>query len=165
MSNMFGDILIFVARQMRRAGLIYLAEGQTMRMLHVMRRHPETIGPDDSLGKAQEMMRVGGFRRLPVVKSGHVIGFLTERDLRTHAGYFEATAVNAVMHAPVISVDSNATVQEATSIMLRHKIGGLPIMDKGRLVGMVTTTDLLRAFLEILNTAEKAQGRSEAPTN
>jgi acetoin utilization protein AcuB len=136
-----------------------------MRMLHVMRRHPETIGPDDPLAKAQEMMRVGGFSRLPVVKNGDVIGFLTERDLRAHAGYLEATAVNAAMHAPVVSVNSSATVQEATSVMLRHKIGGLPVIDKGRLVGMVTTSDLLRAFLEILNTAEKAQGRSEAPAN
>jgi acetoin utilization protein AcuB len=126
-----------------------------MEMIHIMTRHPETIHPDDSLAKAKEMMGAAGFRRLPVMKEGQVVGMLTERDLRAHAGYLESSKVNAAMSTPVISVGPNSTVQEATRLMLQHKVGGLPVMDSGVLVGIVTTIDMLRAFLEVVETFEK----------
>ena len=131
-----------------------------MEMIHIMTRHPETVHPDDTLAKAKEMMDAAGFRRLPVVKDGEVVGMLTERDLRAHAGYLESSKVNAAMSAPVISVGPNSTVQEATRLMLRHKVGGLPVMDSGVLVGIVTTIDMLRAFLEVVETFEKTRASS-----
>ncbi len=126
-----------------------------MEMIHIMTKHPETIHPDDTLAKAKEMMEVAGFRRLPVVKDDEIVGMLTERDLRSHTGYLESTKVNAAMSAPVISVGPNSTVQEAARLMLRHKIGGLPVLGSGKLVGMVTTIDMLKAFLEVVETFEK----------
>lgn len=126
-----------------------------MEMIHIMTKHPETIHPDDTLAKAKEMMEVAGFRRLPVVKGDEVVGMLTERDLRSHAGYLDSTKVNAAMSAPVISVGPNSTVQAAARLMLRHKIGGLPVLDSGKLVGMVTTIDMLKAFLEVVETFER----------
>jgi len=131
-----------------------------MEMLHIMTRHPETIHPDDTLAKAKEMMDVAGFRRLPVVKDGNVVGMLTERNLRAHAGYLESTKVNAAMSTPVISVGPNSTVQEAARLMLLHKVGGLPVIDKGKLVGVVTTIDMLRAFLQVVETFEKNRASS-----
>jgi CBS-domain-containing membrane protein len=68
-----------------------------MEMIHVMTRHPETIHADDTLAKAKEMIDAAGFRRLPVVKDGEVVGMLTERDLRAHAGYLESSKVNAAL--------------------------------------------------------------------
>jgi acetoin utilization protein AcuB len=126
-----------------------------MEMIHIMTRHPETIHPDDTLAKAKEMMEVAGFRRLPVVKDDEVIGMLTERHIRTHLGYLEVTKVNAAMSTPVISVGPNSTVQEAARLMLQHKVGGLPVIGSGKLVGMVTTIDMLRAFLEVVETFER----------
>jgi acetoin utilization protein AcuB len=126
-----------------------------MEMIHIMTKHPETIHPDDTLAKAKEIMEVAGFRRLPVVKDDEMVGMLTERDLRSHAGYLESTKVNVAMSAPVISVGPNSTVQEAARLMLRHKIGGLPVLGSGKLVGMVTTIDMLKAFLEVVETFEK----------
>lgn len=126
-----------------------------MEMIHVMTRHPETIHPDDTLAKAKEMMDAAGFRRLPVVKDGEVVGMLTERDLRAHAGYLESSKANAAMSAPVISVGPHSTVQEAARLMLHHKVGGLPVIDGRRLVGIVTSIDMLRAFLEVIDTFEK----------
>jgi acetoin utilization protein AcuB len=123
-----------------------------------MTRHPETIKPDDTLAKAKEMMNAAGFRRLPVMKDGEIIGMLTERNLREHAGYLDSTKVNVAMSVPVISVRPNSTVQEATRLMLQHKIGGLPVLDSGKLVGMVTTIDTLRAFLEVVESLEKKLG-------
>jgi acetoin utilization protein AcuB len=126
-----------------------------MEMLHIMTRHPEIIHPEDTLAKAKEMMDVAGFRRLPVVKDGTVVGMLTERNLRAHAGYLESTRVNGAMSSPVISVGPNSTVQEAARLMLVHKVGGLPVIDNGKLVGIVTTIDMIRAFLQVVETFEK----------
>ena len=132
-----------------------------MEMIHIMTRHPETINPDDILAKAKEMMDVGGFRRLPVIRDGEVVGMLTERDLRAHGGYLESTKVDAAMSTPVISVGPHSTVQEATRLMLRHKVGGFPVLDSGKLVGIVTTIDMLRAFLEVVETFEKTRSSKE----
>jgi len=131
-----------------------------MEMIHVMTRHPETIHADDTLAKAKEMMDAAGFRRLPVVKDGEVVGMLTERDLRAHAGYLESSKVNAAMSTPVVSVGPHSTVQEATRLMLHHKVGGLPVMDGRMLVGIVTTIDMLRAFLEVVETFERTRASS-----
>lgn len=131
-----------------------------MEMIHIMTRHPETIHPDDTLAKAKEMMDAAGFRRLPVVKDGQLVGMLTERNLREHSGYLESTKVNIAMSTPVVSVGPNSTVQEATRLMLRHKVGGLPVVDGGKLVGIVTTIDMLSAFLDVVETLEKARTSS-----
>ncbi len=127
-----------------------------MEMLHVMTKHPETIGPSDMLLKAKEMMDIGGFRRLTVVKDGQVIGIITERDLRAHDGYLKSTKVDSVMKSPVLTVDSHTTVEEAARMMLTKKIGGMPVVDAGKLVGMVTTSDMLHALLSVIETAQKA---------
>jgi len=136
-----------------------------MEMIHIMTKHPETINPDDTLAKAQEMMDAGGFRRLPVVKDGVIVGMLTERDLRQHRGHLESTKVNATMSTPVLSVGPNSTVQEAARQMLHQKVGGLPVVDKGILVGIVTTTDMIRAFLQVVEGFEetRAPAQGSAP--
>jgi acetoin utilization protein AcuB len=128
-----------------------------MEMIHIMTKHPETIQPDDMLAEAEQMMEAGGFRRLPVVKGGAVVGMLTERDLRQHRGHLESTKVTAAMSEPVFSVGSNTTVQEAARVMLHHKVGGLPVVDQGKLVGMVTTIDMIRAFLQVVEDHEKTR--------
>jgi len=126
-----------------------------MQMLHVMTRHPETIRPSDMLLKAKEMMDAGGFRRLPVVHEGRIVGILTERDLREHVGYLESTKVDAAMKTPVVTVESKASVEEAARSMLANKIGGLPVVDDGKLIGIVTSSDMLRAFLNVVEATQK----------
>jgi len=131
-----------------------------MQMLHVMTKHPETIAPGDMLLKAKEMMDVGGFRRLTVVNQGQVVGILTERDLREHRGYLKSTKVDATMKTPVITVDSHTSVEEAARLMLAKRIGGMPVVDAGKLVGIVTTSDMLRALLSVIETAQKSLNHS-----
>jgi acetoin utilization protein AcuB len=121
-----------------------------MEMIHIMTRHPESIGSDDTLERAREMMEAGGFRRLPVTRNGQVVGMLTERDLRQHTGYLESTKVDAAMSGRLISVGPNTTVEDAARLMVKHKIGGLPILDDGKLVGIVTTIDMLSAFIDVI---------------
>jgi acetoin utilization protein AcuB len=100
---------------------------------------------------------VGGFRRLAVVKDGVVAGMLTERDIRQHRGHLGFTKVNAAMSSPVLSVAPTTTVQEAARMMLDRNVGGMPVIDKGALVGMVTTSDMIRAFLEVVAGIEEKQ--------
>ena len=129
-----------------------------MEMIHIMTRHPESIGWNDSLETARQMMEAGGFRRLPVTRNGEVIGMLTERDLRQHRGYLESTKVSAAMSSGLISVGPNTTVPEAARLMVKHKIGGIPVLENGKLVGIVTTIDMLGAFLEVIEEFHKKQG-------
>jgi len=126
-----------------------------MQIVHIMTKHPENIGPHDALLKAKEMMDIGGFRRLTVVLEGRVVGILTERDLREHAGYLDSTKADAVMKSPVVTVDSKTSVEDAARLMLSRKIGGMPVVDGGKLVGIVTTSDMLRALLSVIEASQR----------
>ena len=121
-----------------------------MRLANLMTAQPITIGPSDKLSKAKSIMEAGGFRRVPVVDDGWLVGILTERDLHKHSGFLESTRVNATMRTALVTVTPHNTVEDAARLMLKHKIGGLPVVVDGKLVGIVTTTDLLRAFLAVV---------------
>lgn len=121
-----------------------------MQIVNLMTSDPVTISPHDTLSKAKIMMDAGNFRRLPVMENGKLVGIVTERDLRVHAGFLESTRVNAAMRTALITITPYNTVEDAARLMLKHKIGGLPIVAEGKLVGVVTTTDLLRAFLQVV---------------
>lgn len=121
-----------------------------MQIVNLMTPDPVTIGPLDSLSKAKMIMDEGRFRRLPVIEGGQLVGILTERDLKQHTGALAVTRVNAAMRTQLITVTPYNTVEDAARLLLKHKIGGLPIVADGKLVGIVTTTDLLRAFLQVV---------------
>ena len=121
-----------------------------MQIVNLMTLEPVTIGARETLSKAKSLMEAGGFRRLPVLDDGRLVGILTERDLHQYAGYLESTRVNAAMSTALVTVTPYDTVEDAARLMLKHKIGGLPIVADGKLVGIVTTSDLLRAFLAVI---------------
>jgi len=121
-----------------------------MQIINLMTSDPVTIRPHDTLSKAKTIMDAGRFRRVPVVDDGRLVGILTERDLREYTGFLESTRVNAAMRTALITVTPYNTVEDAARLMLKHKIGGLPIVADGKLVGIVTTSDLLRAFLLVV---------------
>ncbi len=110
---------------------------------------PVIIGPQAMLATAQEYMTVGHFRRLPVIQDGILIGILTDRDIRWHAGAEERTKVQAAMTESPLTVPPDMAVEEATKLMLRDQISGLPVVENGKLVGIITASDILNAFLEM----------------
>jgi acetoin utilization protein AcuB len=124
-----------------------------------MSKNPVVIGPDDYLSLAREKMNSGGFRRLPVVKDGKLIAIVTDRDLRQHAGFLEKTKVNAAMTETLVTVSPNDTVEKAAQLMLKHKIGGLPVVDEDKLVGIITTSDLLQTFLDVMGASDEHTAR------
>jgi acetoin utilization protein AcuB len=124
-----------------------------------MTKAPVTITANDLLSEAQEKMRRGGFRRLPVVAEGKLVGIITDRDLRAHVGYLERTRANGVMTEKVRTVSPATTLEEAAQIMLKYQIGGLPVVDSGRLVGIITTSDVMKAFLDTMGASQPASNR------
>jgi acetoin utilization protein AcuB len=115
-----------------------------------MTKEPITVEADELLIRASHKMQAGGFHRLPVVRDGRLVGIISERDLREHHGHLEQTKINGVMTEDPITVDPQTILEEAAQIMLERQIGGLPVVHEGRLVGIITATDVMRAFLDVM---------------
>jgi len=124
-----------------------------------MTRNPVTITPEDYLATAQDKMRAGKFRALPVVEDSKLVGIVTDRDLRQHAGYLEKTKVNAAMQERLLTVTPQATLEDAAQMLLKHKIGGLPVVEDGKLVGIITASDILQTFLDVMGASEEGTSR------
>ncbi len=134
-----------------------------------MSRNPDTISADAPMEEALKRMRENSFRHLPVVdKSGHLAGFVSETD-RLYASPTSATSlsihemqyllsrltVGQVMTKNVLTVTEDTPVEDAASIMTDHKIGGLPVLRDGEIIGIITETDLFKLFLELLGARKK----------
>jgi acetoin utilization protein AcuB len=135
----------------------------------VMTARPATIGPDDTLRTAISRMKDNDCRRLPVVnQQGMLIGIITDRDTRLalHSPYvlherwqdealLDNITVRLCMTPTPITVEPNMDIADAVSLMLRHHIGGLPVLLGETLVGIITTTDVMTAFVRKLQRDEK----------
>ena len=120
-----------------------------------------TIQPQNSIAVAIRLMRQGQLRRLPVVEDGALAGIVTSGDLRRITGLasilkdpsqdnflWHHIPVANVMTRDPLSLAPDAPISEAARLLVAHKIGGLPVVDAGRLVGIITTSDLLATLIE-----------------
>ena len=119
-----------------------------------MTKNPITVDPQEMLATAQEKMTTGRFRRLPVVENGALIGIMTDRDVRRHVGSEERTKVRAIMTETPLTISPDMPIEEATQLLLKHQFGGLPVTDNGELVGILTTSDILQAFLDMVGSRD-----------
>jgi acetoin utilization protein AcuB len=124
-----------------------------------MTKDPVTVTADDLLIQARLKMQKGSFRQLPVVSDGQLVGIITDRDMREHAGYLDRTEVKAVMSKKPLSVTPATTLEVAAQLLLKHKIGGLPVVENARLVGIITRSDVLQAFLDVMGASEAISTR------
>lgn len=124
-----------------------------------MTKEPITVEPEDLLIRASLKMQAGGFRRLPVVSDGKLVGIVSERDLREHRGHLEQVKLNGVMTEQPVTVTPATTIEEAAQIMLERQIGGLPVVADGRLVGIFTASDVMRAFLDVMGASRGGSAR------
>ena len=131
-----------------------------MRVSELMSKHVWTIGMSDSCHEAAARLCREKIRHLPVVADdGTLQGIVTDRDLRHHLfgpGVFghignvsvhtllKAHSVKEIMSFPVVSVEPAASLEDAARLMRERKIGALPVVEAGRVVGILTETDLLR---------------------
>ncbi len=124
-----------------------------------MSKDPVTVTPEELLIQARVRMQKGGFRRLPVVRNGQLVGIITDLDMREHAGYLDRTEVKVAMSERPVTVTPATTLETTAQILLARKIGGLPVVENGRLVGMITTSDVLEAFLDVMGASEETSKR------
>jgi acetoin utilization protein AcuB len=124
-----------------------------------MTTHPVTVAPNETLAAARAKMQAGQFRRLPVVQDGKLVGIVTDRDVRPHLGHEERTRVTAAMTEELVTVTPATTLEYAAQLMLKRKIGGLPVVEDGKLAGIITTSDILTAFLDVMGASEEGVAR------
>lgn len=128
----------------------------------IMTRDPVTIGPQNSIAKAIRLMRKSNIRRLPVIEDGRLVGMVTSGDLRRITGLasilrdqsldnfvWHHIPVDNVMTRNPLELPPTASAADAAACLIENKIGGLPVVSGNELVGIITTTDLLRYLIRL----------------
>jgi acetoin utilization protein AcuB len=134
-----------------------------------MSRPVITISPEMPVHDALALFRKEHIRRAPVInKDGKLVGIVSDKDLLnaspspvTSLSVWEINyliskiQVSEVMTRKVVTVKADTPIEEAARVMADNKFGGLPVMDDGRVVGIITETDLFKIFLELMGAREK----------
>ena len=128
-----------------------------MTVRDIMSPTVETATPEETVLDARNRFRDGAFHHLPVVDGERVIGMVSDRDVLRAAGpslgltaYDDDAGpaidrtLREIMSSYPITADLTMSVEEAADTMLRNDVSSLPVLDEGRLVGIVTTADVLR---------------------
>ena len=127
-----------------------------------------SIAPDMPVQDALAMFKRERIRRAPVVKEGKLIGIVSDKDL-LNASPSSASSLSVwemnyllskitvleVMTKKILTVAEDTPIEEAARIMADNKIGGLPVLRDGHVVGIITETDLFKLFLEFMGAREK----------
>jgi acetoin utilization protein AcuB len=134
-----------------------------------MSRPVISVTPDTPINDALAMFRKEHIRRAPVIKDGKLVGIVSERDLLnaspspvTTLSIWEMNyliskvTVKDVMTKKVITVEQDTPIEEAARIMADKKIGGVPVVSGGNVVGIITETDLFKILLELMGARQKA---------
>jgi acetoin utilization protein AcuB len=133
-----------------------------------MSRPVISVSPEAPINDVLAMFRKEHISRAPVVKDGKMVGIVTENDL-IHASPSSLTTLSVwemhyliskikikdVMTKKVVAVDRDTPIEEAARIMADKQIGGLPVMDDKKVVGLITETDLFKVFLELMGARDK----------
>lgn len=130
-----------------------------MKVRDLMSVDPIAVSPDTTVFDARQTMVKERIRHLLVTEGQRLLGIVTDRDIRlnlpsqaTSLSVWEVNyllarlTVEEVMTTGVIIIGPDQNARNAARLMLEHKIGALPVLDGGRLIGIITETDVLRAF-------------------
>jgi acetoin utilization protein AcuB len=119
-----------------------------------MSTNVHSIGADQPLEVAHAMMRKHGIRHLPVLRGGKLAGMLSDRDLRFLESFPgvdpSQVRVEEAMSLDVYAVEPSAALADVASTMAEHKYGSAVVIEGGKVVGMLTTTDLCRILAALL---------------
>jgi acetoin utilization protein AcuB len=124
-----------------------------MKIRSLMIPNPITIAPHASVREAIELMKTNSIRHLPVVIKGKKLdGFLTLADLKQGLipSMLGDISLKDLMIKNPITVSPGDDIEFAAQLIYKHKIGGMPVVKDGRLVGIITATDILRAFIDMM---------------
>ncbi|MDH5490733.1 MAG: CBS domain-containing protein [Myxococcales bacterium] len=128
-----------------------------MTVRDLMSKRPVTLSEHDPLETADELMKSGHFRHLPVVEGERLLGLLTHRDLTRVGAHANSpapmnrwTEAGWVMTREVRTIEPSRPLLEAAELMLDEKFGCLPVVEDGRLVGILTEADFVAYVLRLL---------------
>lgn len=139
-----------------------------MFVINRITKNPMTVTADTKVDEVAHLMKKHNFRRLPVVDDGKLVGFLSDSDLMRVAPSSATTlsryeinsllakiCVRDIMKKDVVSVNVDATIEEAALIMYKNKIGGMPVVSNmGAVVGVITETDIFKTFVDVMGLAD-----------
>lgn len=121
-----------------------------------------SISPEESVAHAADLMRDKGLRRLPVIEKGQLVGLVTEGTMAdaspskaTSLSIYEMnyllnkTKIRDIMIRKVVTVEPDASLEDAIYEMMTYKVGVLPVVQNNQVVGIITDRDVFKAFLEV----------------
>ena len=133
-----------------------------------MTRKVVYISPDTTVAHAADIMREQGLHRLPVIENDKLVGLVTEGTIAEASPYkatslsiyemnylLNKTKIKDVMIRKVITVSQYASLEDATYLMLKNKVGILPVVDNEQVYGVITDRDIFKAFLEVSGYGEE----------
>ena len=146
-----------------------------MTLSEIMTEHPCTLGPENSVKQAMELMQQERIRHVPIVdEHQHLLGLVTLSDilatresklllinLEREAEFTDSVQLDEIMTRQVASVDPHAGIKEAALYLQRHKYGCLPVLKGHKLVGIVTESDFIAVAINLLELMEE----QEPPTD
>ena len=134
-----------------------MKNGNEGNVTEIMMGSPVTLKPEDSLDLANDVISLGRIRHIPVVDAGRLVGLLSERDLmgaaashvfglkqKSKSALLKSVLIRDVMKKRVVTVTPETSIKDAAHLMADKKIGCVPVVSDGAIVGLVTTTDILR---------------------
>ncbi len=141
------------------------AKGKAMKVKELMSTKLITVNPNDKLDRVFFLYNFENIRHLPVVEKNKLVGILSDRDLKKILGpkktiienqdgttiQLSTRKVKNIMRRGVITIEPEQRAADAAAIMAKKKIGALPVIHKNKLVGIITATDILKAFVKLRN--------------
>ena len=136
----------------------------------IMTREPYTLGPDDNLASARQIMAEHHIRHIPVVSSdGNLIGLVSQRDVLAaedssvlneeggEGSRDQYVAISSIMTAPVQTVDEHAGLRGTAMHLQKNKLGCLPVVDGSKLVGIITDSDFVAIAVNLMEQLESSE--------
>ncbi|MBT3432638.1 MAG: CBS domain-containing protein [Nitrospinaceae bacterium] len=132
-----------------------------MKVKELMASQVETLGRNDTLSFAEDLMKMKRFRHLPVLEDELLVGIVSQRDLfraalssamgfgtKAQGEYLKTVLVKEVMTDEVVTIRPDDDITKAAKKMLREKIGCLPVVNGDKLVGLISESDIVRLAAE-----------------
>ncbi len=129
-----------------------------------MTKHPVSVTSKATISEVDRLMKKHKFHRMLIIDDGKLVGYLSDRDIMrvtpspaTSLSKFEIRSlldklsVKDIMQTKIVTVNEDATIEEAALIMYQNKVGGLPVISEvGAVVGIITATDILKTFVDVM---------------
>jgi universal stress protein A len=113
----------------------------------VMVKNPLSVNPTDTLADAQALMQREELLSIPVVANGVLVGIVTDRDIRSHLSNLANTKVQTAMALGPVTVAPTMPIEEAARLLLKLGVGALPVVENGKLQGLLSTREIMETLL------------------